>query len=59
MLTGADGGPDGKKRRYLEHPDQWRAFDPELFDLLASVSKEPIMADLVLNTGSCRSVPDQ
>jgi hypothetical protein len=35
MLTPPDGRPDGNKVEYLKQPDQYRAYDPELFDLLA------------------------
>ncbi len=34
MLTTDDGGGDGRRVRYLQQPDAWRSFDPELFDLL-------------------------
>lgn len=40
MLT-ADGGTDGGKLGYLEKPDRYRHFDPELFDLLIRASTEP------------------
>lgn len=34
MLTGDDGGPDGKKRAYLDQPDRYQPCDPTLFSLL-------------------------
>ena len=34
MLTPSDGRTDGQMLRYLEQPDKWRHFDPELFDHL-------------------------
>jgi hypothetical protein len=40
MLT-PDGGTDGGKLGYLEKPEQYRDFDPELFDLLSRASAEP------------------
>ncbi|MCS0496865.1 hypothetical protein NVS89_17335 [Ancylobacter sp. MQZ15Z-1] len=41
MLTPSDGSSDGEKRRYLEQPERYRRFDPELFDELSLVSPEP------------------
>ena len=41
MLTPAGEGTDGNKLGYLSKPDQYRAHDPELFDLLAQVAGEP------------------
>jgi hypothetical protein len=46
MLTPADERPDGNKRRYVEEPAKWRAFDPSLFDLLATVKPKPELTDL-------------
>lgn len=40
MLT-PDSGTDGGKLGYLEKPEQFRHFDPDLFDLLARASSEP------------------
>ena len=34
MLTPDDGRTDGKFTRYLSKPEDWRHFDPELFDFL-------------------------
>ena len=31
---------EGSKREYLGRPDQWRTFDPALFDLLKNVTRE-------------------
>lgn len=33
-LTESDGSSDGAKTGYLERPDQWQRFDPELFAFL-------------------------
>jgi hypothetical protein len=37
MLTPNDGRTDGKFIEYLDKPDKWRGFDPELFDALQPV----------------------
>lgn len=37
MLTPSDDSPDGNKLGYLTLPERYRAFDPELFDLLGAV----------------------
>lgn len=34
MLTPDDGGPDGRKNRYIDQPKKYRDQDPELFDFL-------------------------
>ncbi len=34
MLTEDDGKPDGGKAAYLEDPEKWRGYDPDLFDHL-------------------------
>jgi len=34
MLTADDGRPDGGHTHYLEEPEKWRKYDPDLFDLL-------------------------
>jgi hypothetical protein len=34
MLTPDDGRTDGRRIEYLEDPDTWRGYDPELFDAL-------------------------
>jgi hypothetical protein len=34
MLTAPDGRSDGEFRRYLERPERWRRYDPELYDRL-------------------------
>jgi hypothetical protein len=41
MLTPDDGGSAGKKLKYLEDPDRWRARDPELYDALKRACSEP------------------
>jgi hypothetical protein len=47
MLTTTDDRPDGNKRAYAEQPAKWRVFDPDLFDLLATVKRKPDLADLL------------
>ena len=37
MLTPNDGGSDGRLRSYLRRPDQWKQFDQELYQGLASL----------------------
>lgn len=34
MLTSSDKRSDGERRGYLRTPDQWRPYDPDLFDRL-------------------------
>lgn len=41
MLTPSDGRSDGEKRAYLGQPGAYRAFDPELFDILSRTASEP------------------
>ncbi|QFR33827.1 hypothetical protein [Ancylobacter sp. TS-1] len=41
MLTAPDGRTDGGKLAYLQQPERHRAFDPNLFDILAHVAAEP------------------
>lgn len=41
MLTPDDGGVDGGKLGYLQQPERFRLFDPELFDILAHAASEP------------------
>ena len=36
MLTPDGMSNDGQKTGYLQQPDRWRSFDPELFDFLAT-----------------------
>jgi len=38
---------DSNKRRYVQEPAKWRAFDPGLFDLLATVKPRPELSDLM------------
>lgn len=40
MLTPEDGRTDGNKLSYLQQPDGFRHFDPELFDTLAHAAGE-------------------
>ncbi|WP_265974695.1 hypothetical protein [Brucella intermedia] len=41
MLTPEDGRTDGNKLSYLQQPESFRHFDPELFDILAHAAAEP------------------
>lgn len=41
MLTPDDGGRDGNKLGYLQRPEQFRHYDPELFDILAQATAFP------------------
>lgn len=34
MLTPDDAGPDGRKTRYLDQPERWSRYDPDLFVML-------------------------
>ncbi|RWB66810.1 hypothetical protein [Mesorhizobium sp.] len=40
MLTRSDGSSDGGKLAYLQQPDRYRQFDPQLFDILAHAAGE-------------------
>ncbi|MBZ9675255.1 hypothetical protein [Mesorhizobium sp. ES1-1] len=40
MLTPSDGSSDGGKLAYLQQPERFRHFDPELFDILAQAADE-------------------
>ena len=46
MLTEPDDSGQGAKREYLKRPDDWRAFDPSVFDVLKAVPDNPALADL-------------
>jgi len=46
MLTEADGSGQGANRGYLRQVDQWRRYDPALFDALASAPPKPTIDDL-------------
>jgi len=46
MLTVADWSGHGDNRGYLRQVDQWRRYDPALFDALASAPPKPTIADL-------------
>jgi hypothetical protein len=41
MLTPDDGSTDGNKLAYLQQPDRFHHFDPELFDILTHAAVEP------------------
>jgi len=38
MLTPPDDRSDGRKTQYLDDPDRWRDYSPEVFDVLKSVA---------------------
>jgi hypothetical protein len=46
MLTEADVSGQGDNRRYLRRADEWRRYDPALFDALAVVPSAPTIDDL-------------
>ena len=46
MLTEADGSGHGDNRSYLRQADQWRRYDPALFDALTLVPAAPTIEDL-------------
>ena len=48
MLTSNDASSEGGKRSYLDHPDDWRCYDPELYDILRQVPPEPKARDLAI-----------
>ena len=45
LLTPDDGRNDGGKRSYLAQLNPWRSYDPELFDVLATVPPVPTFDD--------------
>lgn len=42
MLTADDGGADGRYTEYVNVPDRWRHFDPNLFDALKNAIQRGI-----------------
>jgi hypothetical protein len=46
LLTGNDGRRDANKRSYLSQPDDWKAYDPDLFAILAKLPEAPTPHDL-------------
>jgi hypothetical protein len=46
MLTEADESGQGDNRRYLTRADEWRRYDPALFDALAAVPSARTIDDL-------------
>ena len=52
MLTPDDGGPDGRFRAYLEAPDTWARYDPELFDGLVGLLRAAPQPSVSLIEGS-------
>lgn len=48
MRTPPDGRSDGRMTEYLARPQQWRSFDPPLFDLLQAASRIPDWRRLAL-----------
>jgi hypothetical protein len=47
MLTPDDGGRDGGFRTYLNDPDRWRKYDPDLFRGLAGLRHAPPSVSLM------------
>jgi hypothetical protein len=41
MLTAEDERRDGKRIDYLDHPNKWKKYDPQLFDLLLPCLNDP------------------
>jgi len=41
VMTESDERSDGQFRRYIEKPNKWRQYDPELFDFLETVQENP------------------
>jgi hypothetical protein len=41
MLTSGDTRPDGGRTQYLQQPEKWRKFDPDLYAFLASCVAGP------------------
>ena len=41
MATADDGGRDGRRRRYLDQPERFRAADPPLFDEMRRLCGDP------------------
>ena len=41
MLTGLDGGSDGRLTSYVRDTEKWREFDPKLFDELSCCINQP------------------
>jgi hypothetical protein len=41
MLTPDDGKNDGRRIAYLDAPEKWRPYNPDLFDLLKACLKNP------------------
>lgn len=48
MLTPDDGSHDGGFRSYLQDPDRWRPYDPQLFDGLVTLLRSASIPDVSL-----------
>ena len=46
MLTPDDSRSDGKFTKYLDHPEKWRKYDPDLFDFLEGCIKVDQIRDV-------------
>ena len=46
VMTDSDQSSDGQLRSYLDKPDVWRNFDPEVFDALGRIRHKPTLNDL-------------
>lgn len=47
MLTPDDSRSDGKFTQYLDHPEKWRKYDPDLFDFLEGCIKVDQIRDVI------------
>ena len=50
MRTADDGSNDGNNRAYLDSPEEWREYDPGLFDALRRLTRQaeaPTVADVM------------
>jgi hypothetical protein len=52
MLTPDDGGPDGKKLKFLEAPDTWARYDSPLFEGLVDLLRSAPQRSVSLIEGS-------
>lgn len=48
MLTPADGRNDGQRTQYLKQPNNWRHYDPGLFDALIPIARDEGVRQLQL-----------
>ena len=53
MLTPDDDGGDGQVRAYLQQPERWGRFDPELYDSLTALLQSASSPRVSLIEGTC------